>query len=108
MSRLLVFLLLLFVSLSAQADQININSADAAALARELKGIGPAKAEAIVQYRKDHGPFRSVDELALVKGIGPKALEKNRALIRIDAPRKAPSAASGPATVKPPAIRTTR
>lgn len=109
MFRLLAILLLLLAPLSVHAQAVNINTADAAALARELKGIGPAKAEAIVQYRKEHGPFRSIDELALVKGIGPKALDKNRALIRIDTLRKVPSPASPPAVpAKPPATRAAR
>lgn len=56
---------------------ININTADAAALA-ELNGIGDAKAAAIVDYRKQHGPFKSVEQLADVKGIGDKFIEKNR------------------------------
>jgi competence protein ComEA len=88
------------------ADPVNINSADAATLARELQGVGPAKAEAIVQYRQQHGPFRSADELALVKGIGPKFIEKNRAQIRIDAVRRPAVAAGG---AKPaPAVPATR
>ena len=81
------------------ADPVNINSADAATLARELKGVGPAKAEAIIQYRQQHGAFRSADELALVKGIGPKFIEKNRAQIRVDQMRvdavRRPAVAAG-------------
>lgn len=56
-----------------------LNSADAEALSRELVGIGPSKAQAIVDYRTEHGPFTSVDELLEVKGIGAATLEKNRA-----------------------------
>ncbi len=70
----------------------NINTADAATLSRELKGIGAKRAQAIVEYRKAHGPVKSADELGLVKGIGPAAIEKNRADIRVDAK----SAASSP------------
>jgi competence protein ComEA len=66
------------------AAPVNINTADAATLSRELKGIGMKRAQAIVDYRAKHGPFKSADELALVKGIGPAALAKNRELIRID------------------------
>jgi competence protein ComEA len=75
---------MLLAPVLAWADPVNINSADAATLARELKGVGPAKAQAIVQYRQQHGAFRSADELALVKGIGPKFIERNRAQIRVD------------------------
>jgi len=67
------------------AGQVNINTADAATLSRELKGVGMKRAQAIVDYRTKHGPFKSADELALVKGIGPAALAKNRELIRVEA-----------------------
>ena len=68
----------------ASAAPVNINTADAATLARDLQGIGLKRAQAIVDYRTKHGPFRSADELALVKGIGSKAIERNRADIRIE------------------------
>lgn len=61
---------------------ININTADAAALT-ELDGVGPAKAAAIVDYRKQHGPFKSVEQLADVKGIGDSFIEKNRDRISV-------------------------
>ncbi len=67
------------------AGPVNINTADAATLSRELKGIGMKRAQAIVEYRQKHGPFKTADELALVKGIGPAAIAKNRDLIRTDA-----------------------
>lgn len=57
--------------------QININTADEQAL-QHLTGIGPAKAKAIIQYREQHGPFKSVDDLNGVSGIGDKSLEKIR------------------------------
>jgi competence protein ComEA len=60
------------------AVPVNINKADAATLSATLKGIGPSKAEAIVAYRDSYGPFRSVDELAAVKGIGESLLDQNR------------------------------
>ena len=47
----------------------------------ELPGIGPAKARAIVEDRERNGPFRSIDDLARVKGIGPKLLERIREAI---------------------------
>lgn len=59
-------------------DKINVNTASADALAEILTGIGPKKAEAIVAYREANGPFKSVDDLLQVKGIGPSTLEKNR------------------------------
>ena len=60
------------------AGQVNINQADAGHLESELVGIGADKAAAIVRYRQENGPFASVDDLAKVKGIGAKTIEKNR------------------------------
>jgi competence protein ComEA len=93
---LLIFLPIFLSPVIGWADPVNINSADAATLARELKGIGPAKAEAIVAYRKDHGPFRSVEELALVKGIGPRFIEQNRDSIKLGVPSRAAAAPAAP------------
>ena len=78
---------------------VDLNTADAATLARELQGIGESRARAIVEHRRRHGPFRSVDELALVRGIGPKTVERNRARLHIGGPGSvsvSPAAASGP------------
>lgn len=72
-----------FFLFSSLAWSIDINSADAATLASELKGVGEKRAEAIVQYRKEHGPFKSVDDLLNIKGIGPVMLEKNRSKLSI-------------------------
>ncbi|MXW72694.1 MAG: helix-hairpin-helix domain-containing protein, partial [Gammaproteobacteria bacterium] len=57
---------------------VNVNEADADTIARELRGIGPAKARAIVTYREENGPFETVEDLLKVQGIGPKVLEDNR------------------------------
>jgi competence protein ComEA len=67
----------------AHAEPVNINTADANALAKALNGIGPAKAKAIVTYREKNGPFKSVDQLAMVEGITQKVIDKNRADIRL-------------------------
>lgn len=72
-------LCLLVASLTAGAgERINLNAADAAALAAGIDGIGPAKAAAIVAYRAEHGPFKTVDDLLLVRGIGQATLDRNR------------------------------
>ncbi len=76
--------IVLLCSGTAGAGPVNINTADAATLARELNGIGIKRAQAIVDYRQKHGPFKSAEELRLVKGIGPAALQKNRELIRME------------------------
>lgn len=60
----------------AFAAPVNINSADSETIANALNGIGPAKASAIVEYRTENGPFKAVEDLALVKGIGQQTLEK--------------------------------
>ncbi|WAA11521.1 helix-hairpin-helix domain-containing protein [Fervidibacillus halotolerans] len=56
-------------------DQININDADEQLL-QTLPGIGPSKAQAIVQYRKENGPFKEIEELMNISGIGEKTFEK--------------------------------
>ena len=69
----------LFVAAGAvNAAPVNINTADAETLARELNGIGAAKAEAIVAYRQANGAFKTVDDIVTVEGIGAATLEKNR------------------------------
>lgn len=60
---------------------VNINTADAESLASGLKGIGLKKAEAIIAYRKAHGPFSSLEQLQEVKGIGPGIIARNKGLI---------------------------
>lgn len=57
---------------------VNINTADAQTLATALDGVGASRAKAIVEYREAHGPFRSVDDLAQVKGIGARVVDANR------------------------------
>ncbi|HET9484894.1 MAG TPA: ComEA family DNA-binding protein [Xanthomonadales bacterium] len=90
MNFIKAILLSLALSFSAfAADTVNLNTADAATIAAKLNGIGMAKAEAIVAYREAHGPFRSVDQLAEVKGVGLKTVEKNRALLSVGAAPKA-------------------
>jgi competence protein ComEA len=81
--RTWALLSLLVTGFAAQAAPVDINSADAATLARELKGVGDAKAATIVEYRRTHGGFKTVDDLALVKGIGAKLVERNRADLRL-------------------------
>lgn len=72
------------VSPQAHTLKINLNVADAPTLQRELTGIGEAKAEAIVAYRETNGPFKSVDELLEVKGIGKALLDRNRAKLEVN------------------------
>lgn len=61
---------------------VDINSADAAML-EQVRGIGPAKASAIVAYREENGSFQSVDDLVKVPGIGERSLEQLREQVTI-------------------------
>ena len=85
------------------AERVNINSADAATLDRVLLNIGPSKAQAIVAYRKANGPFRSIDQLALVKGVGLKTIEKNRDRIVLGGARPAAPRSAGAGAGRAPA-----
>lgn len=75
MRRLILALFLLFAGPALAA--VDINAASEAEL-ETLPGIGPSKAAAIVQYRADHGPFKTVDELDNVSGIGPSTMASLR------------------------------
>ena len=63
---------------------VNINTADAQTLAAELKGVGDKKALAIVKHREKNGLFKSKEDLAAVKGISDKIVEKNADRITIE------------------------
>lgn len=67
---------------SVASNKISLNQADAATLTGSIKGIGKKRAEAIVAYRDSHHGFKSVEELAEVKGIGQKFVERNREKIQ--------------------------
>ena len=75
--------LLLFTSL-AYANPVNINTASASVLADSIVGVGPDKAAAIVEYRTQHGPFISIEDLANVRGIGSKTIEANKENLTIE------------------------
>ncbi len=60
---------------------VNVNEADAAAIANTLSGVGISRAQAIVEYREQHGPFYSAEELTAVKGIGRSTVERNQSRI---------------------------
>ena len=93
--RILLLLVLAFALPSLASAQVDINSADAKALAEAMSGIGLVKAEAIVAYREANGPFKRVEDLAKVKGIGAKTIEANRTAIVIVNPRAAEGSGGG-------------
>lgn len=68
---------------AAHAGPVNINTADAKTLAKELKGVGPAKAEAIVKDRAQKGPFKTEKEITRVDGVGDAIYEQNKDNIKI-------------------------
>ena len=80
MKKIKSFLFIVLFSFSSllYAAQVNINTADADTLSNELSGIGQSKAEAIVAYREQHGPYNQLEDLANVKGIGSSTIEKNK------------------------------
>lgn len=80
--------LTLSAALAFAAGKVNINTADAKTLAEALEGVGQSKAEAIVQYRTEHGPFKSVEALANVKGIGESIIKANRDRITVAADKQ--------------------
>lgn len=61
---------------------VNINTASAEELSEAMNGVGIKKAQAIVQHRKEFGPFKSLEQLLDVPGIGASLLERNRSRIK--------------------------
>ncbi|MEA9900689.1 ComEA family DNA-binding protein [Xanthomonas campestris] len=95
-------LLALLLSSNAYAlDKVDINTASAEELDKVLMNVGRSKAEAIVEHRQANGPFKSAEELALVKGIGLKTVERNRDLIEVGATMAPAKKAAKGAVVKP-------
>jgi competence protein ComEA len=66
-----------------EADKVNINTASAEELT-QLKGVGHQYAERIVQYREEHGPFSTAEDMMKVPGIGPKTCEANKDRITVE------------------------
>lgn len=80
----LLALLSLPVTLFAEGV-VDINTADKETL-MTLSGIGTAFAERIIDYREQHGGFRSVQELTDIRGIGPALIEKNKDALTVSNP----------------------
>ncbi|MEL6115821.1 ComEA family DNA-binding protein [Photobacterium sp. SP02] len=62
---------------------ININSANAEELDKLLLGVGPDKAQNIIEYREQNGKFATIEDLSKVKGIGASTVDKNRDRIQL-------------------------
>ena len=72
------------MAFAVSGQPVKINTADAQAIADQLNGIGLKKAEAIIEYRKEHGPFKTLEDLKNVKGIGDATVSTNEKLILLD------------------------
>lgn len=108
----LCFSLLLFFSATANGGKkkpperpVNINTANSEEL-QQVPGIGPATAQKILQMRKSYGPFKSVDDLLAIRGLGEKRLNKMRkylTVVKSPAPKSdAPAAKPTAPAEKPP------
>ena len=106
MKKFLMILGMWLAMMGAALAQVNINTATKEQL-DGLKGIGPTKAQAIVDYRTKNGPFKTVDDLEKVNGIGPGTMKDLRSNITVAdgkaAPAKADKKADKKAETKEPA-----
>ena len=82
MKKLAVLAGLLFAAV-AHAGPVNINTADAKTLEKELTGVGPAKAAAIVADREANGAFENEADIKRVEGIGKAIYEQNKGNIKV-------------------------
>lgn len=103
----LFFMLFAMLSFSLALAQVNINTATAQEL-QTLNGIGPAKANAIIEYRNANGPFKSVEDLKNVRGIGSGVtFQRISQQVTVggtgNRPAQAAPAAAKPATADKPA-----
>lgn len=99
LKTLLFSTILAFVTLAANAEtMVDINTADAETISKNLKGIGIKKAEDIVAYRKKHGDFKSVNDLAKVQGIGTKTVQINMDKMMVGAMEGKPDTSKTPTT----------
>ena len=62
-----------------EGTRVSINTASAEALAQAMNGVGLKKAQAIVSYREEYGPFKTLDDLKQVPGMGSSLVERNLA-----------------------------
>jgi competence protein ComEA len=87
MKKLLVVFAFAFASVSAQAA-VDLNTATQAEL-ENINGIGPKKAQAIIDFRKKNGSFKSVDDLDKVPGFGKKTVDEVKKDIVVGSPKAA-------------------
>jgi len=75
--------LMIAPGLAVAVDKVNINTADKEALS-SLSGVGPVTAGRIIEYREKNGPFKNIDEITKIKGIGEKTFQKIKDLITVE------------------------
>ncbi len=85
--ELFLALIMTVFSVTVWASPVNVNQADAQTISNALKSIGLVKAQAIVDYREQHGAFKSLAELTNVKGIGIRTVEMNADNILLEEPK---------------------
>lgn len=105
MLKTLLLTLLLFALPATASAQVDLNRADAKMLAEAMSGVGLVKAEAIVAYRDVHGPFRRIEDLAKVKGIGAKTIAANRDTVVVIAPGGADDSPAAAPGIRPAAVQ---
>jgi competence protein ComEA len=103
MNKLIAAFILAVFSTLLYAEPIDINTATADEIAAAMKGVGKAKAEAIVREREQHGKFKSIDDLKRVKGIKDKTIAKNRdnIMVKEEPAAAAPAPATSPSPSSP-------
>jgi len=86
MKKIKSFLLIALFCFSSllHAAKVNINTADAETLSSELTGIGQSKAEAIIAYREQYGPYKHIEDLVNVKGIGMATIDRNKSKLTLE------------------------
>lgn len=103
LARLWVVLGLVCASTLVMAESIDINTATVDQFDQVMVGVGKSKAEAIVKDRETNGPFKTVDDLTRVKGIGAATIQQNR-----DKLTTSPSQPASPASNPNPTPNKTR
>jgi competence protein ComEA len=84
--NLVAALAITLIGVAYAGEPVDINTADAKALATAIKGVGDKRAAAIVQYREEHGPFETIEDLAKVPGISAEMVKENQENLTVGVP----------------------